>query len=132
MRKSKGCIVWISSGAATGAYGAWSAYGSSKAAVNSIAAHVGVEEKDITSVAISPGKVDTDMQAVIRSKGKGTMDEAMHKSFVDEHASGDLLKPETSGNVVARFVADPNHELSGKSLRYVELLVATQAVTDHK
>ena len=109
----------MSSGAASGAYVAWGAYGSSKAATNSIAAHIAVEEPDITSIAVAPGRVDTDMQATIRSEGKDIMDEAQYKSFVDAFNQGVLLKPEQPGNVIAGLVAEPAKELSGKFLSYV-------------
>lgn len=118
LRKSKGCLVWVSSGAATKTYQAWGAYGSSKAAVNSISAHIAAEEPDITSVAIAPGRVDTDMQAVIRSSGKDTMDKAQYDSFVDALQQGVLLKPSQPGNVLARFIARPQRDLSGKSINW--------------
>ena len=106
IRKTKGCIVWVSSGAAVKAYHSWGAYGSSKAAVNSLSAHLAAEETDITSVAIQPGRVDTDMQAVIRSEGKDTMEPAVYQNFVDVFEAGELLKPEQPGNVIARVVGD--------------------------
>ncbi|CAG7565018.1 unnamed protein product [Fusarium equiseti] len=118
LRKSKGCIVWVSSGAATKQYAGWSSYGSSKAAYNSISGHIAIEEPDITSVAIAPGRVDTEMQGVIRSGGKESMNKAQYDSFVDAKEKGILLKPEQPGHVMARFVADPLKELSGKSFSW--------------
>ncbi|OAA54941.1 NAD(P)-binding domain protein [Cordyceps fumosorosea ARSEF 2679] len=114
LRKSRGCIVWVSSGAATKTYQAWGGYGSSKAAINSLSGHLAVEEKDITSIAIQPGRVDTDMQQLIRDTGSDTMDKAVYKTFVQAKDTGSLLKPEQPGNVIARFVASPSQELSGK------------------
>lgn len=106
----------MSSGAAVKAYAAWGAYGSSKAAVLSIANHFATENPDITSVSIQPGRVDTDMQALIRAKGKTSMDKDQYQSFQDVHEEGGLLKPSQPGNVLAKFVADPVPELSGKFL----------------
>ncbi|KAM0476394.1 hypothetical protein ACHAPX_006306 [Trichoderma viride] len=117
VKKTKGCIVWISSGAALKAYQAWSTYGSAKAAVNSMAAHLAVEETDITSVSFGPGRVNTDMQAVIREKGKDTMAKAQHQTFVDDLEQGKLLRPEQPGNVIAEFVANPLHTLSGQYIK---------------
>lgn len=114
---TKGCIVWISSGAALKTYQAWSTYGSAKAAVNSMAAHLAAEETDVTSVAFGPGRVNTDMQAVIREKGKETMEKAAHQSFVNALEQGDLLRPDQPGNVIAKFVANPLHKLSGQYIR---------------
>ena len=78
-----------------------------------------MEERDITSITVSPGRIDTDMQAEVRSGGMEAMDEAQYKSFVDAFQQGKLLKPEQPGSVSARFVASPQRDLSGKNLTYV-------------
>lgn len=109
----------MSSGAANKPYTAWATYGSSKAAVNSISTHLAVEEPDITSVTIVPGRVDTDMQSVLRASGKDVMDKAQYDSFVDAFQQGRLLKPEQPGHVIAKFVAQPRKDLSGNCLKYV-------------
>ncbi|KAM0326203.1 hypothetical protein ACHAQA_006800 [Verticillium albo-atrum] len=118
LRKSKGTILWVSSGAATKAYTAWGAYGSSKAAMDHISAHLAVEEPDITSVAVTPGRVDTDMQKLIREGGKDAMDAQDHSSFSSAFDKGELFKPEQPGHVMARFVADPDHSLTGRVLKW--------------
>ncbi|OLN96406.1 putative oxidoreductase C30D10.05c [Colletotrichum chlorophyti] len=118
LRKYKGCVVWVSSGAATGAYAAWGAYGTSKAAVNHLSAHLAVEEPDITTIAVSPGRVDTAMQKVIRESGSGHMADKDHASFVSDFDKGTLLRPEQPGNVMARFVVKPQQNLSGKFLKW--------------
>ncbi|KAF6807757.1 short-chain dehydrogenase [Colletotrichum sojae] len=118
LRKSKGCVLWVSSGAATGAYTAWGAYGTSKAAMNHLSAHLAVEEPDITSIAMSPGRVDTAMQKVIRDTGKGHMADKDHESFSSAFEKGELFRPEQPGNVMARFVSKPQHDLSGKFIKW--------------
>ncbi|KAG6038835.1 hypothetical protein E4U41_003596 [Claviceps citrina] len=118
IRKTKGCILWVSSGAARVAYQGWSAYASSKAALNSLSAHLAFEEKEITSITVEPGRVDTDMQTQIRSSARDSMDEAQFNDFVGAFERGQLLKPEKPGNVMARFVADPDKKLSGQNLRW--------------
>ncbi|KHO01296.1 short-chain dehydrogenase [Metarhizium album ARSEF 1941] len=118
LRKSKGCVVWISSGAALKPYMGWSAYGSSKAVLNSLSSHLAVEDKDITSITISPGRVDTDMQVQVRSSGLQSMDKAQYDTFVQAFEQGKLLKPHQPGNVIARFVASPKRELSGQNLTW--------------
>ncbi|KID98418.1 short-chain dehydrogenase, partial [Metarhizium majus ARSEF 297] len=117
LRKTKGCVVWVSSGAALKPYTGWSAYGSSKAALNSLSSHLAFEEKDITSITVSPGRVDTDMQVQIRSSGQQSMDKAQYDTFIEAFEQGKLLKPEQPGNVIAKFVATPKKELSGKDLK---------------
>jgi NAD(P)-dependent dehydrogenase (short-subunit alcohol dehydrogenase family) len=118
LRKSKGSIIWISSGAVNLSFAAWAAYASSKSAVNIISTHLAVEEPDITTVSVEPGLLDTDLQAAIRSEGKGSMDQAQHDFFVEAHKSGQLLKPEQPGAVIAALVANPSKELSGKVLSW--------------
>lgn len=119
LRKTNGRIVFVSSGASVGAYTAWGAYGTAKSAINHLCAHLAVEEPEITSVAISPGKVDTDMQQQIRELGGSSMAAKDHSSFIDEHSSGKLLKPEQPGSVIANLVVAATKELNGKHLRYV-------------
>ncbi|KID73749.1 uncharacterized protein G6M90_00g001270 [Metarhizium brunneum] len=118
LRKTKGCVVWVSSGAALKPYTGWSAYGSSKAALNSLSSHLAFEERDVTSITVSPGRVDTDMQVQIRSSGQQSMDKAQYDTFIEAFEQGKLLKPEQPGNVIAKFVATPNRELSGKDLNW--------------
>lgn len=113
-------MVFISSGAAFGAYSGWGSYGTSKAALTHLCAHLAVEEPSITSVAISPGKVDTGMQKLIRDDGKTGMSPEVHKSFVDEHESGRLLDPNQPGAVIAKLVDGATSDLNGKHFRYVK------------
>lgn len=85
--------------------------------MNSFASHLAVEEPGITSIAIAPGRVNTDMQGTLRSAGKETMDKAQYDTFLQAFKTGDLLRPEQPGNVIAGVVAEPPKEQSGKFLR---------------
>jgi len=118
LRKSKGRILFTSSGAATGAYPTWGAYGSSKAALNHLAMTLAVEEKDITTVSVRPGVVDTEMQRDIREKHNTAMDEQDAARFAELKKTGGLLKPEQPGHVMAKLVLDAPKELSGKFLSW--------------
>lgn len=120
LRASKGRVVFTSSGAAVGAYAAWGAYGSSKAALNSLAQHIAVEEPDIASVAIGPGRVDTAMQKELRDFGApGTsMAPNDYASFVDAFESGTLNKPEWPGQVIAKLALEAKPELRGKYFKW--------------
>lgn len=68
-RPEPGLLVNISSGAATSVYAGWSLYGASKAAVNQLSRVIQAEEaaSGLRVVALSPGVVDTAMQARIRA-----------------------------------------------------------------
>jgi NAD(P)-dependent dehydrogenase (short-subunit alcohol dehydrogenase family) len=68
-RPGSGLLVNLSSGAATKPYEGWAVYCASKAAVDMVTEVVAREERQagLVAVALAPGVVDTDMQALIRS-----------------------------------------------------------------
>lgn len=122
LRKSRGTIILTSSGAAASAYSTWGAYGSSKAAMNHLALTLAVEEPTITTLSIRPGVVDTDMQALIRTK-ESIMDAKDMEKFKGLFAGGKLVKAEDVGGVMARISVGlggeegKGSELNGKFLR---------------
>ncbi|KAI0883857.1 NAD(P)-binding protein [Annulohypoxylon maeteangense] len=118
LRKSQGRVVFVSSGAAFGAYAGWGSYGTSKAALTHLSTHLAVEEPSIISVAVSPGKVDTDMQKQIRNDGKTGMAPEVYASFVDEYKNGQFLDPKQPGDVIAKLVEGATSDLSGKYFRW--------------
>jgi NAD(P)-dependent dehydrogenase (short-subunit alcohol dehydrogenase family) len=121
LRSSHGKIILVSSGAATGAYSTWGAYGSSKAAINHLAITLKAEEPLVTTIAIRPGVVDTEMQRGIRELHSTRMDEKDVKKFTGLFTDGELLKPEQPGDVMAKLALDAPVDLGGKFLRYVTL-----------
>jgi NAD(P)-dependent dehydrogenase (short-subunit alcohol dehydrogenase family) len=122
LRKSHGRIVLVSSGAAVKAYPSWGAYGASKAALNHLVITLQAEEPEVTTIALRPGVVDTQMQTDLRGKFYSSMDKEVADDFVQKHISGSLLKPEQPGNIMARLVINGGKELSGKFLRCVEFV----------
>ena len=106
-----------SSGAATGATSTWGAYGTSKAALNHLGRFLASEEPDITTIAIAPGVVDTDMQKELRNNHLSKMKEQDAMRFIKHYEEGTLLQPEQPGNVMARVVLAGPKDLSGKYLR---------------
>lgn len=116
--KNGGRIVFISSGAATGRMPGWGAYSASKAAVNSLARTLSKEEPGIVSLALAPGKVDTDMQALLRREGAPHMDKADHKIFIDAYNEGTLVKPEDVAFVIAGLSLSAPLMLSGSFVRW--------------
>ncbi|KAK3114818.1 hypothetical protein LTR53_006471 [Teratosphaeriaceae sp. CCFEE 6253] len=118
LRRSKGCILLTSSGAAAGAYPTWGAYGSAKAALNHLGMTLAVEEKEVTTLSIRPGVVDTEMQREIRENHNTAMDEQDATRFAELKKTGGLLQPEQPGHVMAKLVIDPPSELSGKFLSW--------------
>jgi NAD(P)-dependent dehydrogenase (short-subunit alcohol dehydrogenase family) len=73
-RPGGGVLVNISSGAATSPIVGWATYCSSKAALDQLTRVVALEEADhgLAAYSVSPGLVDTDMQAVIRATDEAT------------------------------------------------------------
>ncbi|EMC92621.1 hypothetical protein BAUCODRAFT_37515 [Baudoinia panamericana UAMH 10762] len=118
LRDSKGTIIFTSSGAATNDYPTWGAYGASKAALNHLAATLASEEKAVTSMAIRPGVVDTEMQRDIRERHFGTMEDRDRARFGKLSDKSKLLKPEQPGHVMAKLVLEPPKDLNGKFLSW--------------
>lgn len=120
LRSSHGRAIFVSSGAATSAYQAWGAYGASKAALNHLSMTLAKEEPEITSVAVAPGVVATEMQQAIRSThtSSGHMKKEEAEKFHSLHEKKQLVDPEDSGRFYANLVMKASHDLSGKFLRY--------------
>ncbi|KAI0268241.1 short-chain dehydrogenase [Gloeopeniophorella convolvens] len=116
-----GKVIFVSSGAATGGIGGWGPYSASKAAMNSLNRTLATEEKGkIVSVAVRPGKVDTNMQATLRDIGSTHMAANVHESFVREKKEGLLLKPEDPGHVIAALALRAPESLSGEFVTWDE------------
>lgn len=118
LRESKGNVVFVSSGAATGSYAAWGAYNSSKAAMNSICRTLANEEPDITSIAVRPGVVDTDMQGQIRLLGGAHMLPNDYKKFYDLFTNNKLVKADEPAKVLAELVVNKKHQYNGQFLSF--------------
>lgn len=127
-----------SSGAASHGYQTWGAYGSSKAAMNHLAMTISAEEpvsynaylsflpkspftnpplQEITALAIRPGVVATEMQREIREVHKDSMGEE-NKKFQELHQTGQLLKPEQPGHVIAKLSLEAPKEFNGQFLSW--------------
>ena len=117
LRKSRGRIVFTSSGAALNAYSSWGAYGGSKAALNHLAMTLKSEESDIVAIAIRPGTVDTDMQTSLRDEHADVMDPEDKEKFANLKKNGQLLRPDQPGNVMARLALNAPARLGGQFLR---------------
>jgi len=102
LRKTKGTIVFVSSGAAVRGIPGWGPYSASKAAMNSLTATLSVEESEITSIAIRPGRVDTAMIDQIRGdEGAAAMGYDLHTGFVQS----EFIPPDKPGYVIAALAA---------------------------
>ncbi|CRG88692.1 short-chain dehydrogenase [Talaromyces islandicus] len=118
LRESKGKIVFTSSGAATSATAGWALYGATKAAMNHFTLSLANEELDVTSIAVRPGMVDTEMQREIREDHANNMPSEAVSRFIGAHRDGKLLKPEQPGHVMAKLVLNAPHTLSGRFITW--------------
>jgi len=88
-RPGPGVLVNISSGAATTPYVGWAAYCASKAAVEQLTRVVALEEAPhgLVAYAVSPGIVDTDMQAAVRAADEADFPDVQRfRRFAADHA----------------------------------------------
>ncbi len=118
LRFTSGRLVFVSSGASVSNYRGWGAYGSSKAAINHIAASIAAEEPSIFSISIAPGIVDTDMQVQIREDFKENMSEENHAAFVSLKETGQLLPPHVPAGVLAKLALYGKGDINGKYFDY--------------
>jgi benzil reductase ((S)-benzoin forming) len=105
-------VINISSGAALKPYYGWSLYCASKAAINMMTKTIALEQETagngVKIIAISPGVVDTDMQAEIR---KSTQEEFVDlQRFIDYKESGSLVDIETVGKKIFMIDQLNNYE----------------------
>ncbi|KAJ7180171.1 hypothetical protein C8R43DRAFT_972003 [Mycena crocata] len=109
-----GRVVFVSSGASVKGTPGWGPYAASKAAMNSLCRTVAEEEPQVTSVALRPGMVQTDMQATLRQTGAPHMSAKDHQMFVSAHTDGKLLKAEDPGHVIASLALHAPQSMSGQ------------------
>lgn len=121
LRRERGAIVIVSSGAAVSAKQGWAAYCTSKAAVNMLASCLGQEEPDVTTVAVRPGIVDTEMQTDIRERGSQAMDAKLYNKLVAMKKNGALLDAKIPGRAIAQLVIHPSFQQSGQFLDHTDV-----------
>ncbi len=113
-----GRIVNVSSGAGQNPSAGWSAYCASKAGLNMLTRCLAVELEaerigGVTVNALSPGMVDTEMQADIRSVD--THGSSLDFSrFHEAHRQGDLLTPESAARLIYWLVGPWSRDYSGE------------------
>ena len=95
-------IINISSGAARHPYAGWGLYCASKAALDMMTACVAHEQLDeanpVSVCAVSPGKVETDMQVMIR--GTSPAHFPAQPQFMQAKEAGDLATPKSVASLL--------------------------------
>ena len=118
LRKQKGRIVNVSSGAATLTVEHVSAYCAAKAALNHFTRVLAAEEPRLTVISVRPGVVDTRMQETIRREGPGVMGAEQAAYYQNLKTRGELEAPEVPGRAIAWLALKGPSELSGQFLDY--------------
>ena len=120
LRKSKGRIIFTSSGVATTPYSGFSAYCATKAALNAMVGVLALEEPDIVALAVEPGIVETKMFGDFFEKGNKFMPTSQIKYLQNLEKTGGLLKPETVAQSFVKLALRAPKEKSGKSVKWNE------------
>jgi NAD(P)-dependent dehydrogenase (short-subunit alcohol dehydrogenase family) len=123
LRRSRGRIVNISSGAAVHAIEGAGAYCVSKAALNHFTAMIAAEEPEVTAVALRPGVVDTPMQTVLRRQPMASQ-AAFYRRLKQENQ---LEPPMVPARVAAWLALAAPPELTGRFVSYDDSVVADAA-----
>jgi len=109
-RNGGGTIINVSSGAAHRAIEGWSAYCSAKAGLAMLTASIATElaGEGIFVYALSPGTVDTEMQAVIRASGINPVSQIPREA---------LTPVQIPARAIARLANIRSPELNGEEFR---------------
>jgi NAD(P)-dependent dehydrogenase (short-subunit alcohol dehydrogenase family) len=127
LRKSKGRVINVSSGAAVKPVASWGAYCAAKAGLTHLTRVLASEEPSITAVSVRPGVVDTNMQAIIREKGPKAMPPELSKYFINLKKMGKLEPPWVPARSIAWLAMKAPPELSGELIEYDDPRIVNQA-----
>jgi len=127
LRKNKGNIINISSGAANHPIFGGSAYCVSKAGLNQLTKNIAEEEPQITAIAIQPGVVDTPMQKFIRDSGENKMSSSQYEYFMNLKKKNLLEPPYIPARSIAFLSLIAPRELNGQFVSYDTPKIMKQA-----
>ena len=118
LKTSRGRIINVSTGAAIHPLAAWNAYCATKAGLLHLTRTMAVEDKDITSVSLRPGVIDTEMQDVIRRDGPAHMPSDLSQYFQQLKDTQRLEPPEVPAKAMAWLALAAPPEMSGEIVEY--------------
>lgn len=128
LRKRRGRIVNVSSGAANLALESVSAYCTAKAALNHFTRVLAAEEMEVTALTVRPGVVDTDMQAVLRGEIANEMSAGQIAYYRQLKEQGELEPPEIPARSIAWLALQAPREFSGQFLDYDDPRISRPAL----
>lgn len=130
LRKRRGRIINVSSGAGKVAIQGAGAYCAAKAAVTHLTRVLAAEEPLVTSIAVRPGVVDTGMQETLRREGPGVMPAEQAAYYRDLHNRGLLEPPEVPGRAIAWLALHAPRAYSGRFMDYDDPTIAGPAAAE--
>ncbi len=102
IKRGRGVIVNISSGAATTAQPNWSAYAASKAGLDQLTRSLAVDLKGtpIRVYTLHPGIVESQMQDILRGATDDQLPPERRQFFIDQKAAGRVYSPDVPARAV--------------------------------
>jgi len=129
LRRQKGRIVNVSSGAANIPIRAASAYCAAKAGLTHFTRVLAAEEPSLVCVSVRPGVVDTDMQVVIRQEGPKVMTPDQMAYYQGLKSEGKLEPSWEPARSIAWLSLYAPQEWSGKFLDYDDQEISQPALS---
>ena len=118
LRERSGRVVNVSSGAARHPIYGGSAYCAAKAGLTHFTSVLAAEEAAVTSLAVRPGVVDTDMQVLLRREAPGVMPPEQASYYETLKTEGLLQDPDVPARSIAWLALQAPAEWSGQFLDY--------------
>jgi NAD(P)-dependent dehydrogenase (short-subunit alcohol dehydrogenase family) len=128
LRRRKGRIVNVSSGAARSVIEAASAYCVSKAGLNQFTHVLAAEEPAVTVIAVRPGVVDTQMQKILRHKGPEKMPAQQAAYYLSLKTENKLEPPQVPARAIAWLALSAPRQWSGAFMSYDDPPIAGPAL----
>lgn len=102
IKRGRGTIINVSSGAATSAQPGWTAYASSKAGLDHLTRTLAVDLKGtpIRAYSLHPGLVETQMQATLREATDNQLPPKRRQFFLDQQAAGTVFTPDVPARAI--------------------------------
>jgi NAD(P)-dependent dehydrogenase (short-subunit alcohol dehydrogenase family) len=102
VKRDRGAVINISSGAATNAAPYWTAYATSKAALDHLTRTLAVDLKGtaVRAYALHPGITETSMQTALRGASPDQLPPERSQFFIDEKTSGKVFDPSVPAKAI--------------------------------
>jgi NAD(P)-dependent dehydrogenase (short-subunit alcohol dehydrogenase family) len=96
LKRARGVIVNVSSGAAIAAVQGWSVYAASKAGLDHLTRNVAIDLQGtgVRVYALHPGMVETQMQETLRTATPDRLPPDRRQFFIDQKEAGNVQPPE--------------------------------------